>query len=69
MTLALPRLWPLVRTALLVLSLGLVGLVVPDSAVRPAELSPGPRTAQARAVLDRVLVRGTPALTAGRSAR
>jgi len=39
MTPSLPRLWPLVRTALLVLSLAVVGLVVPDSAVRPAELS------------------------------
>jgi len=39
MTLTLPRLWPIVRTALLVLSLAVVGLVVPDSAVRPAELS------------------------------
>ena len=39
MTLTLPRLWPIVRTGLLVMSLALVGIVVPDSAVRPAELS------------------------------
>jgi LCP family protein required for cell wall assembly len=31
--------WPFIRTALLVLSLALVGITVPDSAVRPAELS------------------------------
>lgn len=31
--------WPFLRTTLLVLTLGVVGLVVPDSAVRPAELS------------------------------
>jgi len=39
MTSTLPRLWPAARTALLVLSLAVVGIVVPDSAVRPAELS------------------------------
>ena len=31
--------WPFIRTALLVLSLAVVGITVPDSAVRPAELS------------------------------
>ncbi len=31
--------WPFIRTTLLVLSLAVVGITVPDSAVRPAELS------------------------------
>ncbi len=39
MTLAVPRPWSLVRTALLVLCLAAVGITVPDSAVRPAEVS------------------------------
>ena len=39
MTLRMPRPWTLLRTGLLVLSLAIVGIVVPDSAVRPAELS------------------------------
>lgn len=39
MTLTMPRPWSWARTALLVLCLAVVGITIPDSAVRPAEVS------------------------------